>query len=273
MFVSSVTHTPRPDRRRVGRSGSAIHQADRMEDGIAEAVAASGLSSVRFYPEDYAPPLTAREFVDELPANCFPKPLIAKMLADFEIEMKQTISTLGEQGDSLSEADVFAIFTYTYELLGNDWQIYSEVNRIMREHVPQDVAFWRPLIFHLDCALGKLPSHEHTAYRAAVRFDPELYLEGNRVIWPAFSSASVNMGVVNDFIEDKRQDVELEGQGTVFVLTTKSARRVHTYSHFPEEEEVLFPPNSVFHVTNRTSPETKLLLGISHDIIHLEQVS
>eukprot|EP00668_Euglena_longa_P037901 GGOE01048813.1.p1 GENE.GGOE01048813.1~~GGOE01048813.1.p1 ORF type:complete len:145 (-),score=40.57 GGOE01048813.1:986-1420(-) len=144
----------------------------------------------------------------------------------------------------------------------------------MREQVLQELDFWRPYIFHLNRALGHLKNHEYTAYRGvAVHFDPELYLEGKLVVWHAFSSASVNPTVAKDIMENKKQELGLQVPGTFFVLETKSARVVHAYSHFPDEEEVLFPPNSVFRITRRILPEDKLLLGTSHDVIHLEQVS
>eukprot|EP00667_Euglena_gracilis_P003713 EG_transcript_3722 len=289
--VPSLVPSGRQRARRAGRGASS--GADRMEDGIAEAVApvSTDSSHVAFYPSAYQPPMTAMEFVDALPPDRYPKALVQGMLRDFRIEMGAKVAVLEEQRVALRGLDVFAIFVYSYELtlpgdppVSHEYQIYREMNRAMRNQTPAELDFWRPFIFHLDQALARLGQHEELVYRGVVvSFPPELYLEGKRVVWPAFSSASTEQAVAKDFIRGKQEESAPGSAGTLFVLKTSLARRVHVYSHFPEEQEVLFPPNSVFHVyshfpeeqevlfppnsvfhvVSRLTSETKELLGLS----------
>ena len=169
-----------------------------------------------------------------------------------------------------------AIFVYSYEMYTEDnppvsleYQIYREMNRAMRERDPEALEFWPPLIYHLNKALMKLGSHKEILYRGVtVAFPKELYEIGATVAWPAFSSSALDEDVAEDFVAKAAADGRKSG--TIFVLKTTTARRVYVYSHFPEEREVLFPPNSTFVVTRRERKADHVAVT---DFIHLEQIA
>ena len=58
--------------------------------------------------------------------------------------------------------------------------------------------------------------------------------------WAAFSSASIQKSVAEDFVK--------EGNGSLFILHSVKAQPISRFSMFPEEEEVLFRPNTVFRI-------------------------
>ena len=95
----------------------------------------------------------------------------------------------------------------------------------------------------MDQALGLLPPHKGKLYRGiGVRFNEDSYQTGQRVCWPAFSSASATREVAEEFVEG--------GDGTLFFLHCATARAISRYSQFPDEDEVLLRPNTTFTITS-----------------------
>ena len=63
-----------------------------------------------------------------------------------------------------------------------------------------------------------------------------------QVCWPAFSSASATRTVAEDFVKGD--------EGTLFFLQSTAARAISRFSKFPDEDEVIFRPNTVFEITS-----------------------
>ena len=65
----------------------------------------------------------------------------------------------------------------------------------MREGDEDLIAFWRPLIWQLDQALGQLPPWTGIVYRGISATFLEHCVPGSQVLWPAFSSTSSDSSV------------------------------------------------------------------------------
>ena len=91
--------------------------------------------------------------------------------------------------------------------------------------------------------LQALPPVKAKLYRGIdCTFKSAEYTTGGRICWPAFSSASESLAVAKEF--------SAGDSGTLFFLLSRSAKAIAAYSRFPEEEEVLFPPNTTFSITS-----------------------
>ena len=214
-------------------------EVGRFADGI-EAPAAAD-TSTGFYEAGYECRVGTLAFCRALPDNAcgwdFAPPAIARMCADALLKAEEWY----RQSVALSPVHGVPIFVYSYELAAGD-QLYSVMNRVMREGAAEGIAFWRPLIWRLDQALLRLPEYTGKLFRGLpVRFDAGGYEVGGRLRWPAFSSSSAARSVANEFVAGDH--------GTLFFLQSRSARAIRAFSHFPDEEEVLFRPNTEFRIT------------------------
>ena len=161
------------------------------------------------------------------------------------------VHEIGRQEPSHNHQHVVAIFVYTYELVYADdkggqtegaadnapcedeRQIYRAMNKAMREQRAEDLSFWRPLLWHLDQALQTLQSCHVTVYRGIKQWMQRSdYQQGRVIRWPAFSSASRSESVALAFAK------EGEGGRSLFVIEAKSAKDIHRYAQYPDEEEV-----------------------------------
>ena len=79
----------------------------------------------------------------------------------------------------------------------------------------------------------ELPAYTGKLYRGiGIRLNEDQYQAGHRVCWAAFSSASTEKSVAEEFVK--------EGNGSLFILRSVGARPISKFSMFPEEHEV--PP-------------------------------
>eukprot|EP00669_Euglena_mutabilis_P006780 TRINITY_DN2277_c0_g2_i1.p1 TRINITY_DN2277_c0_g2~~TRINITY_DN2277_c0_g2_i1.p1 ORF type:complete len:175 (+),score=45.61 TRINITY_DN2277_c0_g2_i1:534-1058(+) len=117
------------------------------------------------------------------------------------------------------------------------------MNKAMRLRHAKLIDYWRPLIWEIDVALEAFPSYRGKAFRGInCTIDPAEYRVGSKICWPSFSSGSQDRGVAEEFAKGE--------SGTLFFLTSLNAKPISAISRFPEEAEVLFPPNTVFEVTS-----------------------
>eukprot|EP01004_Peranema_trichophorum_P006378 NODE_519_length_2644_cov_35.337564_g444_i2.p1 GENE.NODE_519_length_2644_cov_35.337564_g444_i2~~NODE_519_length_2644_cov_35.337564_g444_i2.p1 ORF type:complete len:828 (-),score=154.02 NODE_519_length_2644_cov_35.337564_g444_i2:160-2589(-) len=143
-------------------------------------------------------------------------------------------------------SQILAIYLYSL-----DSSIYKLCNKSMREG---NIGIWEPFIFWVESALLSIEPISETVplYRGVnkikgkVEYSMREYYRGNKVIWPAFSSSSTDKDVALSFLSNKH--------GLLFQLTSYNGRKIHMYSDFPWEDEVLFPSNSVFKVVSNSEP-------------------
>ena len=226
-------------RRRPAAGG---RQPSRFSDGLEHI---SRAPRDAFYPADYRSDAGALAFCVALPDNALGlvyrlHPLLA-MCEDTVMKVHE----LRRQRVPLSPLHVVPVYVYTYELEGEPEQIYGAMNRAMRCHDAAGIAFWRPLIWQIDRALQQLPPHKGKLYRGInVRFNAEQYCTGQKVCWPALSSASAEKSVAESFVGGPA------AEGSLFIIQCAWGRPISRFSKYPDEAEVLFRPNTVFTITS-----------------------
>jgi hypothetical protein len=106
------------------------------------------------------------------------------------------------------------------------------------------------------------PFVERVVFRGVKDLSPDAYKEGDIVTWCQFSSTAAAVKVQNSFLGQA-------GVRTLFTieLTTDRAREIHLYSDYPDEKEVLLPPNSRFVVVSVYAPGGGLVN------VHLREVA
>ena len=222
--------------------GRRLLSESRMVDGLT--MPDSGPTST-FYDEGYTSDTGTLEFCMALPENPLGLPFEQWSLGQMCAECVLKVWELGRQRVTFSPQHIVPIYVYTYELPddGETDQIYGAMNRAMRLHDAHAIAFWRPLIWQVDCALQLLPKHTGKLYRGiSVRFSEQDYREGQHVCWPALSSASAERAVAQAFVKGD--------EGSLFFIQSTAGRAISKFSKFPDEAEVLFRPNTMFEITS-----------------------
>ena len=115
-------------------------------------------------------------------------------------------------------------------------------------------ALWAPLIKNILSGMAKLPKMvpKHIkAYRGrpeSMRDLRAIYLAGRLVTWSAFTSCSTRL--------DNAAYMANWDQGCVLQLSLSDVVNIKGLSFFPNEEEVLLPPNSKWLVGVETAVES-----------------
>ena len=114
-------------------------------------------------------------------------------------------------------------------------------------------------IVHTERALSCLPAHVselpgHGMVYRGIRaiLNPTVYAQGKLVTWQGFSSSTRKQLAILEFV-DRLPGRKL--QGSLFVIESITAKDIRQFSSFPNEEEVLFAPNSQFQVESVLASE------------------
>ena len=180
----------------------------------------------------------------------------------------EQIMAAGRAKASASTHPTYAAALYAYT---EESPLYGTLNYTMRTpHTPStptdtELKRYADYLTHLCSALGSLPTHvsesKGKVYRGIkVLLNPDIYATGRRITWQAFSSSTRKQMATLEFVNN------LPGrklQGSLFVIDSKTAKDIRHFSAIPDEEEVLFPPNSQFMVQRvvTSEQEKKALLN------------
>ena len=151
-----------------------------------------------------------------------------------------------------------ALYAYTEES-----PLYGTLNYTMRTphtaNTPTDTELKRycDYIVHATNALNSLPTHVSEFHGSVFRgikviVNPGIYEPGKRITWQAFSSSTKKQTKTLEFVN------VLPGRklsGSLFVIASITAKDIRHFSAIPDEEEVLFPPNSQFMVEKVVASE------------------
>ena len=154
------------------------------------------------------------------------------------------------------------LLAYTMQL-GNE-SVYEVINRSLRDQDRNALWPFRNFIWMLMHALNGCECYNgRLVYRGVKRNMSQLFVCGEVVVWHQFSSCTCNL---------EQEESELfcgkSGDRTVFIieLTTTRAREVSQYTFYPNEQEVILPPNSRFLVVSKVD------LGNGLIQIHLKEL-
>eukprot|EP00300_Choanocystis_sp_HF-7_P021583 c20799_g3_i1.p1 GENE.c20799_g3_i1~~c20799_g3_i1.p1 ORF type:complete len:1755 (-),score=536.14 c20799_g3_i1:28-4776(-) len=151
--------------------------------------------------------------------------------------------------ETIKPVDAFVLHIYTR----SDCQFFSKLNLALRENNRKDIEMWKPFSWRLDMALRRLRACTGIYYRGVKRFfacvpNKLSYVPGEIVEWGAFTSSSQDHRVAANFMFGGHVDEDT--RGVVFKIWGSSPVGLKMFSFFPEEEEFLFAPNSMFKVIN-----------------------
>jgi hypothetical protein len=128
--------------------------------------------------------------------------------------------------------------------------LYGQVNATLRKGNSDEVKRFRDFIYVLQKALQKLPGETGQVFRAvACRLsssDRQHYSKGKDICFHFFTSASTRLSSAARFLLPTDASKPLEA--TLFLIQSSCGKSIRYVSAFPEEEEVLFTLNTIFHV-------------------------
>lgn len=144
---------------------------------------------------------------------------------------------------TITPIHMLAIFLYT-----SNYEIFRQVNLALKDLTPMNI--WYPFVNTLYSAISLLPKFEGEVYRAVnTRFNITTYEIGKIIRWNTFSVCSYEHKNSTDLIKkDSKQ------HGTIFIIQSKSGRKINKYSKYPVDAEVIFLPDSTFIVKNYYQP-------------------
>lgn len=157
----------------------------------------------------------------------------------------------GVDSGGLTAADRLAIWIYTN--FTSNW--YRQINNELWSGRPSvaTAAFARIL----NGAISKLPAHVGSVYRGIESRNLDALLAihhyGATVAWPGFTSCTLDRG-------------EAYAGDVLFVIRSRTGRKLELYAHNYTEREVLFPPGTRFHVTF-------IELGDDYAVIEMEELT
>lgn len=174
-------------------------------------------------------------------------------------------------GGPLNIDEVAAIHLYTLEFV-KEWpecttNFYEILNRLLRSEDRESLIPWMKVIVLLLRALSKcsFPALLRFLYRGMKSeqpFDLTKYSKGNITTWYQFSSCSIDLEVQHRFVGEV-------GHRIIFKIELGfgRARKIGNYSKYPNETEVILPPNT------RLLVHAVLPLGHDLTMIELKEVA
>lgn len=200
------------------------------------------------FPPGYKPgPGGARKAIEK--THTFTKEDLDKM----EERAKLTTTRLQKRGLSVTENNSLCFDAYTEESV-----FYKDMNQALRKNTEDSEKIlddYRDYLHHFGEGIQNLPSFLGTVYRGIRSVvKSELYKPGTTITWQSPSSSSKSMLVPANFVDWVGNT---KCRGTFFIITSTSGKDISQFSRFPEEEEVLFKPNTHFEVDRIASDEEK----------------
>ena len=156
--------------------------------------------------------------------------------------------------------------------------IYRQVNSILYHRRSSQLTKWKHFIWHLVTAVRSLPKYPpgEMLYRGidGKFFKQEDYSKGSHVVWHSFTSCSKSESQAKSFMKVssffdwkaiKPQINKDPKTGVFFFIQATEGRIIGRLTPFPQEEEVLFEPDSEFTVSG------SVRLG-DYWVVNMEQV-
>ncbi|CAF1320192.1 unnamed protein product [Adineta steineri] len=172
------------------------------------------------------------------------KPLVS-ILPEVESHAYVAKQRCKEPADELTRDESASIMLYTMGWDPLDECLYIALNQTLRSSErEQKLKPWYPYLRLFLNALFRLPSLHKIAYRGVKLDMKKKYVQGETVVWWAFSSGTVVLGVLQSELF-----LGKTGPRTIFNIECDSARDIRKHSFFPAEDEVLLLAGTQFTVT------------------------
>ena len=154
-----------------------------------------------------------------------------------------------EPRGAMSDDEVVAVVLYTMEETPREQSLYYLMNQALRSMDRGGVREWRDFIWLLLHAMKKIPIPEERSVYRGLKFEPGYagkkpnLTVGHEVMWSAFSSTATTINVMQDFVGRSGERILYD-----IKLTEPVARKLQAFSLFPNENELLLPPNFSFKI-------------------------
>jgi len=142
----------------------------------------------------------------------------------------------------LTQDQILAIAAYTHNLgTKKEMNMYYIMNKVLllRDENHESVKLWKGFVRHLKMALESLPRKTLITYRG-IPTQGELLrnvIIGQSLYWPTFTSTSTNREAALGFAGTN---------GVFMIFKIESGKKISEYSCYPNEAEVLLPPDICF---------------------------
>jgi ankyrin repeat protein len=141
---------------------------------------------------------------------------------------------------TLQPLHMMALYLYTAH-----YDIFKQVNMVLRDL--NQTNFWFPFVNILYKAIELIEPYQGEVYRAVEsKFDLTKYAIGETLTWNHFSISSYEWKNSADMISKK--------SGIIFIIKSKTGRKISRYSKYPVDCEVAFLPNTTFAIRNYYVP-------------------
>ena len=162
--------------------------------------------------------------------------------------------------DNLTKDESAAIFLYTMESSSDHFNVYSELNTILRLEDRTPLKSWFRYLKLIITALLKLPSSPCTVWRAVRKDLSKKYAEVQEIPWWGFSSCTTSIGTLDGILHQP-------GKRSLFSIECLTGKKIKGHSQFPKEDEVLLLPGTYFKVVSQFKMSDDIC------IIHLREIS
>ncbi|CAF0981377.1 unnamed protein product [Adineta steineri] len=161
---------------------------------------------------------------------------------------------------NLTKDESAAIYIYTMEL-SDDSSVYRILNQTLRAEDRTKVRPWFGYLRLLDSATSKLPTFKGIIWRGIDKNVTMKFKKGQRITWWSISSCSTSIDVISSFISKS-------SSSTLFHIECLNGKSVSSFTCYPNENEVILMPGTVFEVVSNP---------LSHhgglNIIHLKEIN
>lgn len=268
-FDSSKTPLLLPDDSAADRIGA----EDKMTEEFHEATGRDYTKLFLSPPPDLADIHTCYEAA--VPKSLYRSHPVKRMVSAIKKHLSDSgeVKAILKQCPGLTLDQVGALVYYTSDIrpFGGKYETntFKLLNMALVSRDPEQIEPWRPFLYHALSAQKFLPPFIGTTYRGLdkpVSGLSKQYAHGGEVSWVAFSSSTKNKKQMENF---STKGIKY---GTWMVIEGRSGIEV-PFSLFPNEEEVLFFPNTKFSVKSVLTNELKeMVVGHANlDILHLQE--
>ncbi|CAF2098780.1 unnamed protein product [Rotaria magnacalcarata] len=161
---------------------------------------------------------------------------------------------------NLSKDEAASVYLYTMEI-SEEASVYSVLNRTLRADDRSQVRPWFAYLKLLDSAASKLPNFKGTVWRGVNRDVSETFKRGERITWWSVSSCSTSMDIISSFLGTNPQS-------TLFNIECATGKSIAMYTCYPNENEVILMPGTMFEVMSNPLHHP----GGLH-VIHLKEIT
>ena len=174
-------------------------------------------------------------------------------MPDIKLMVEMVELNYVEMQDGLTRDESNSIKLYLLDSQSMKSSLSYHLNKALRSENRQELEPWFLFLRLIITALSRLPQIPLIVYRAINMDLTDKYHVGSTVVWYGFSSCMRR----NNLLE-QRLYFNTNNKRTLFVITCYSARDIHRYLSYENEDEVLLPPACRFHVTKSFHEDKEL---------------